>query len=86
VSEWKLVLDEDALTALLSCRSAERKFLLASLASLRDNPYQSGDFEERDDTDRPLQVKLFRQFLITSWADHSSKEMRVLAIERVRVR
>jgi hypothetical protein len=46
---WKLVLDEEALHVLLSCRFAERRKLLVSLESLKKNPSQSGTFVEDDD-------------------------------------
>ena len=82
---WKLVLDEGALHVLLSCRFADRRKLLTSLQNLKQNPYQSGDFVEHDDTGRPLDVKVFGAFLITYWRDNFVKERRVVEIERVRI-
>jgi len=81
---WKLVLDEEALQLLLSCRLADRRKLLASLERLKRNPHQSGDFAEHDDTGRPLEVKVFGNFLITYWRDQLVQELRVVEIERIR--
>ena len=80
------MLDEEALHLLLSCRFADRRKLLTSLESLKKNPYQSGNFVEHDDTNRPLDVKVFGSFLITYWRDSFVKELRVVEIERIPTR
>lgn len=82
---WKLVLDEDALNVLLSCRSSDRRKLIASLEGLKKNPYQDGDFLEHDDTGRPLQVKVCGGVLVTWWLDSYVSELRVIEIERIRL-
>ncbi len=41
----------------------------------------AGDFTEKDDTGRELDVKLHHEFLITFWRDHLAKEVRVVEIE-----
>lgn len=83
-SDWNLVLDEDAISQLLAARAVERRKLLAALQSLKADPYQTGDFVESDDTGRPLQVKLFVSHLVTWWPDSLVKEIRVVAIEKIR--
>lgn len=79
---WKLGVDEEALSRLLACRAADRRKLLAALESLKKEPDQGGDFVERDDTGRPLQVKVFSSFLLTWWLDSYVSELRVVEIER----
>ena len=83
---WKLVLDEEALNVLLSARAPERRKLLHELEDLKKNPYQSGDFVEHDDRGQPLQVKVFANHLVTWWLDSLVTELRVVEIERVRLR
>jgi hypothetical protein len=78
---WKVVFNDEAVEFLLSCRAPARRTLLGFLDKLRNNPHLAGDFAETDDTGRPLQVKLHRQFLITFWADHAVKEVRIVEIE-----
>ena len=82
--DWKLVLDEEALSLLLASRAGDRRKLLAALGSLKANPSQPGDFTEKDDTGRSLQVKIFGTFLVTYWLDSYVAEVRVVEIERVR--
>lgn len=78
---WRLVLDEGAVEFLLACRAKQRRQLIRFLDELRANPYLTGDFQEYDDTDRELQVKSHREFLITFWADHATREIRIAHIE-----
>ena len=56
--------------------------VLRFLDYVADSPSQAGDFEERDNTGRPIQVKRLGNFWIWYWADHPVKEVKVLAIER----
>jgi len=82
--EWKLVLDEEVLSLLLACRAPERRQLLQALDVLRLNPFQRGDYTEKDNTSRELQVKVFGRFLISYWPDSFVSELRIVDIERIR--
>jgi len=82
--DYKLVLDEQALSTLLACRSAERLNLLQSLQSLKRDPLQKGDYIERDDTGHDIQVKVFGHYLLSYWLDGPVSELRVVDIERIR--
>lgn len=78
---WKVVLNDDAVEFLLGCRAPARRSLIGLLDKLRNDPQMTGDFVEYDDSGRPLQVKLHRQFLVTFWTDHAVKEIRIVQIE-----
>jgi hypothetical protein len=47
------------------------------------SPLQKGDFEARDETNRPIQIKVAGPFLISFWPDHSVREIRIIKIERI---
>ena len=80
---WKLVLNEGAVERLLACRAKRRQTLIRFLEELRAEPQSRGDFQERDDTGRELQVKRHHEFLLTFWTDHSAKEVRIVDIEPI---
>ncbi len=79
---WKVAFDADAVECLLGCRANERRKLLQFAESLKAHPTLPGDFVEQDDSRRNLQVKLVSRFLVTYWADHAVKEVKVVAIEQ----
>jgi hypothetical protein len=80
---WQFVLNESSVTFLLGCRATDRLKLLHLLELLTENPYQQGDFQARDAVGRPVELKFAGNFLITFWADHGTKELRILRIEAV---
>lgn len=50
---------------------------------LARHPLTKGDFEERTPSGRLLQVKVFDHLIVTYWADHAVREIRVLRCEVV---
>jgi mRNA-degrading endonuclease RelE of RelBE toxin-antitoxin system len=59
----------------------ERDLILSFLESLGSNPFGKGDYEEKDDIDRPVQIKVIGKYALTYWADHAIKEVKVTKIE-----
>ena len=62
--------------------SRERQLIVSFLDHLASNPYQTGDYEETDDTGRPVQIKIISNFALTYWSDHASKEVKVIKVEK----
>ena len=60
---------------------AERERILSFLESLANHPELSGDYAERDDAGRSVQIKIVGDFALTYWADHAVKEVKVTKIE-----
>jgi hypothetical protein len=60
---------------------AQRKAVMAFIRSLADEPYRSGDFAERDEVGRAVQVKIVGRFAVTYWADHPVLEVKVTHIK-----
>ena len=61
---------------------AERDKILSFLETLADNPTKPGDFEERDDAGRPVQIKIVGDYALTYWADHAVREVKVTKVEK----
>jgi mRNA-degrading endonuclease RelE of RelBE toxin-antitoxin system len=60
----------------------QRDQILRFLQILADDPTKPGDYEERDDIGRPIQIKIVGDFALTYWADHAVREVKVIQIEK----
>ena len=60
----------------------DRELILKFLEALADDPSRRGDYQERDDVGRPVQIKVVGKFALTYWADHAVKEVKVTKIEK----
>ena len=61
-------------------RPAWRTRIIHFLESLAADPFQSGDYTERDPVDRTLQVKVIGPWAIVYWTDHPVCEVKVVQI------
>jgi hypothetical protein len=50
---------------------------------LAAHPLTRGDFEERTPSGRIFQVKVFENLIVTYWADHAVRELRIVRCEVV---
>ena len=60
----------------------ERNRILSFLEAMANNPDRPGDYTERDDAGRSVQIKIVGDFALTYWADHAVKEVKVTKIEK----
>lgn len=60
--------------------AGQRQKIISFLESLSGSPSQIGDYEEKDDIGRPVQIKVLVTF--SFWADHAVSEVKVTRIER----
>ena len=51
------------------------------IRSLADNPNTAGDFVEKDNAGRVVQVKVIGSYAVTFWADHAVSEIKVTHIK-----
>jgi hypothetical protein len=56
----------------------ERNQILRLLNKLRTHPFLEGDYVERDDIGRLMQVVIVGRNAIVFWADHAVKEVKVI--------
>ncbi|MEP6664052.1 MAG: hypothetical protein ABJC04_10345 [Verrucomicrobiota bacterium] len=60
----------------------QRQKILTFLEGLAHDPNRKGDYEERDEVGRPVQIKIVGDFALTFWADHAVKEVKITRIEK----
>ena len=70
----------EAVEALRSIRANERKRVAAFIDSLAREPLQRGDYREKDDTRREIEIKIIGRHAVTYWADHAVAEVKVTDI------
>lgn len=63
-------------------RSEQRK-LAAILDAMKLSPFEKGDLRERDTQGRANEVLVVGDWLVTYWADHAVRELRIIRLERV---
>lgn len=82
---YRLVIDGLAFKQYLNCRVAPRRYLNDLFASLALEPFQTGNFQEVDETGRTVEVLVKKRYAISFWADHAVRELRVVRIEHVNI-
>ena len=80
---YALVLSETAAMTLATAPRAEQRRLSVALDGLKSSPFRTGDFQERDAQGRINSVFLVGEWLITAWADHPVRELRIVRLDRV---
>lgn len=76
-------LDREAVASLLSCPARERRLLVAAIEQIARHPLLVGDFSFKQPDGRECQVFDTGDFVVTRWADHAVRTVRILLIERV---
>ena len=61
----------------------EQRRLAAACRQLAGHPFREGDYVTRDHLGRVLQNLLVDDWVITYWADHAVKELRITEIVQV---
>lgn len=77
---YAVFINEQALAA--TPRSGvQREKVMKFVRSLADNPNTAGDFAEKDNAARTVQVKVIGRYAVTFWADHAVSEVKVTHIK-----
>jgi hypothetical protein len=77
---YAVFINEQALAA--APRSGtQRESVMKFIRSLADNPNFAGDFTEKDNAGRIVQVKVIGRYAVTFWADHAVSEIKVTHIK-----
>jgi hypothetical protein len=64
----------------------QRRLILGFLNHLANDPFQTGDYNGKDEVGRSLQIKIIGSHALTYWADHAAQEVKVIKIEKARRR
>lgn len=80
-SAFEPILSSKAIGFIYSQRKAKQRKLIGLLFRIAAVPSQIGDYESRDDTGRDVQHLRIGDLIISFWADHAVKELRIVDIE-----
>jgi hypothetical protein len=80
-NHYKVLITRDIL-ALPKPSSRDRQRVLSFIDGLASDPFQKGDFEEKDDAGRPVQIKIIGRHALTFWSDHGAKEVKITRIDK----
>ena len=80
--EYEVYLRQEAFDFLRQLPRDDREHLLGLLRQLGRDPFQHGDFSERDLSGRELEGVIIRRYAVLFWADHAVKEVKVTDIRR----
>ncbi len=80
--DYRYVLDVDVAEVLLSLPLRQRRYFITISRRLAEDPSQTGEETFLDDSERVVQKKQFGQWRVSYWADHATKEMRIVGIQR----
>jgi hypothetical protein len=76
-------LDQGVVATILSSKGKTRIELLRIFEKLAEEPYTDGDWVEQSAAGRPVQVKQFKNWLVTYWPDHFVKQLRIADLRRL---
>ncbi|MEO7412429.1 MAG: hypothetical protein ABIZ81_03660 [Opitutaceae bacterium] len=80
---YSYVLAEAASEIALRLPRSEQHRLATVCRLLATTPLRAGDYATKDDTGRVLQNLLIDDWVLTFWADHAVKELRITEVVQV---
>ncbi|MBI5774949.1 MAG: hypothetical protein HZA89_14565 [Verrucomicrobia bacterium] len=79
---YRVFIAAEVIATLKACRSGERRLITRLLDELADDPFRTGDYVERDDIGRPIQVLIIGSRAVCFWADHAVKEVKIIDLRQ----
>jgi hypothetical protein len=77
---YRVFVRKEAFNFLATRRLPERERALRFLDLLANAPHRRGDYSEKDDAGRPLEVVVEGRLAIVFWSDHAAKEVKIVEI------
>jgi hypothetical protein len=59
----------------------KRTRVMQFIHSLSEDPFHSGDFQDRDEAGHEIEVKIVGDHAVSYWADHAVREIKVINIQ-----
>ncbi len=78
IISYEVYVRHEVYQILRDARRFDRQRILNFIESLADNPFDAGDYVERDSTGRECQVKILGPLAVFYWSDHAEREVRVV--------
>ena len=78
---YRVFIAMEVIAFLKTCRRPEQFLLTRLFEQLANDPFRAGDYVERDEIGRPIQVVIVGKYAVFFWADHPVKEVRVVDLK-----
>ena len=75
---YRVLIAKEVVASLGNCSRREKSLINRLFDQLADDPYRAGDYVERDEIGRPIQIAVVGRFAVWFWPDHAVKEVKVL--------
>jgi len=72
----------EAVTSFKITKGIQRQQISSFIDSLAGDPNRPGDYSEKDDSQRQMEIKVIGQSAITYWTDHAVREVKILDIRK----
>lgn len=82
--DYTLFVHSEDVALYRTLRRQDREPLDSFFDFLERYPTLEGESSERDADGRRIEVKFIRGFRVVYWANHASKEVKILRLERIR--
>lgn len=79
---YSVFLRRTASETLKQIRGTRRLAIERFIDYLAENPFEEGDFSEKDSSGRDVYCKIVRDYAISFYPDHPVKELKILEIVR----
>jgi hypothetical protein len=80
---YDFALGAEAVHWFASQSARQRETLIQVFDGLARHPFAAGDYREAGHFGRAFEVTLSDDMIVTWWADHAAKEVRIVRLERV---
>lgn len=81
MTPYRVFLAREVVDLLRALPLRQRQEVTKFVESLEGSPFQLGDYTERDDVDRPIEVRILGRHAVCYWADHAVKEVKVIDLK-----
>ena len=71
----------EAIAFLKTCRRQEQLLVTRLFDELANDPFRAGDYVERDELGRPIQVVIIGKYAVFYWADDPVREVKVVDLK-----
>ena len=81
MTPYRVFIAREVVESLRKLPLRQRQELTKFVESLEESPFQRGDYTERDDVGRPIEVRIMGRHAVCYWADHALKEVKVIDLK-----
>lgn len=81
---YRYAIDCEVAEDILQLSARYREEFVMIFRQLANDPFQTGEQRFNDATGREIQKKQFGRWLVSYWADHPVKEVRIVGIQKLK--